>query len=344
MTHLFIDTNILLGFFAYTKDDLDELEKLVTLIHAKKIKLYLTKQVVDEFYRNRESKLAESLLKFRVQIDKGVPNFMQSFDEYRKYTKALAILERAHSALVAKAREHAENRSLLADDLFAKLTAEAEVIDITEEAYLAAIKRKRLGNPPGKNEAIGDELNWELLLSVVEKKCDLHLVSKDGDFSSKLNPALAKSFLMDEWQGHNGGTLRLYSQIGQFFEANFPGADFLLKAEKRDAIERLIYSGNFANTHAAIGEIFPFISFFTKEEAEEVIQGCLANSQVAWIVADPDVDSFLSLMLERFGDSLSDTLRSRLKEALGVAEPEQGEILNAANVVESSELDDDIEL
>ena len=50
--HLFIDTNVC-SDSAYTKDDLNELEKLVTLKYAGEIRLHLTRQVVDEFYRNR---------------------------------------------------------------------------------------------------------------------------------------------------------------------------------------------------------------------------------------------------------------------------------------------------
>lgn len=63
--HLFIDTNILLSFYGSAKDDLDQLDKLVKLIHAKSIKLYLTQQVVDEFKRNRETNLVTSLKDFR---------------------------------------------------------------------------------------------------------------------------------------------------------------------------------------------------------------------------------------------------------------------------------------
>jgi predicted nucleic acid-binding protein len=338
--HLFIDTNILLGFFAYTKDDLDQLEKLVSLIQAESIKLYLTKQVVDEFYRNRESKLAESLSKFRLQTDKGCPSFMQSLEEYKVYMKALAIFEKSHGILLGKAKEHAENRTLLADDLFSKLASEANVIEITDEAYNAAIRRSKLGNPPGKGDSIGDELNWELLLGVVQENSDLHVISKDGDYASKLNPAMAKSFLIDEWAQKNGGQLHLYAQIGQFFEAKFPGEDFLLQAEKRDAIEGLIYSGSFAHTHAAIVVIDAYIPFFTNDEAEEVIQGCLSNSQIAWIVSDTDVQDFLTKMLVKFGDSLSDALRKRLKEALGILEAEPPE--SEEQETEAAPSDDDI--
>ena len=318
--HLFIDTNVLLGFLAYTKDDLDELEKLVTLIDAGAIRLHLSRQVVDEFYRNRESKLAESLAKFKASPDKGCPSFMQSFEEYTKYTKALAIFEKSQSDLINKAKEHAEKRTLLADELFSKLAAAAKVTDISDKAYLSALRRHRLGNPPGKdNVTVGDELNWELLLEAAPESVDLHIVSKDGDFASKLNPAVPKSFLADEWAARIGGKLYLYSQIGQFFEANFLGEDFLLKAEKQDAIENLIGSVNFASTHSAISAMEPYIRFLTKDEANDVISGCLSNSQIRWIVGDPDVYSFLKSIYLKFGESLSESLRPRLEELVGQA-------------------------
>jgi predicted nucleic acid-binding protein len=53
--HLFIDTNIFLSFYAYASDDVEELRKLTKLISTDQLKLYLTEQVRDEFYRNRET-------------------------------------------------------------------------------------------------------------------------------------------------------------------------------------------------------------------------------------------------------------------------------------------------
>ena len=47
---LFLDTNILLGFYSYSKDDLAKLNQLEDLIvDTKDIKLIVTSQQVDEF-------------------------------------------------------------------------------------------------------------------------------------------------------------------------------------------------------------------------------------------------------------------------------------------------------
>src|ERR1019366_701494 len=89
--HLFIDTNAFLSFFAYTKDDVEELKKLASLIKTKQLKLYLTEQVRDEFYRNREKKLHDSIAQFEAGGGSrgGVPRFMIDYPQIADYNKSL---------------------------------------------------------------------------------------------------------------------------------------------------------------------------------------------------------------------------------------------------------------
>jgi hypothetical protein len=211
----------------------------------------------------------------------------------------------------------------LADQLFARIANKASIIPTNEEAYEAAIKRSRLGNPPGKSSSsVGDDLNWELLLANVPDTSDLHVITKDGDYASKLNPTQPKSFLIDEWNKFKSGALHLYEQIGHFFSANYPDEQFSLAIEKLESINALINSGSFASSHSAVALLEPYIPFLNEEEAEEVIQGALSNSQVAWIASDSDVEAFLTKMLSAHGNSLSGTLKQRLIDALGL-EPAQ---------------------
>ncbi len=59
---------------------------------------------------------------------------------------------------------------------FAKKTPETEVI-----LNLARVRKER-GNPPGKKEDyIGDELVWEILLTYCTKD-DISIISVDGDW------------------------------------------------------------------------------------------------------------------------------------------------------------------
>ena len=52
MINLFIDTNVLLSFFHYTSDDLEELLKLDALVGADEITLWVPGQLEQEFGRN----------------------------------------------------------------------------------------------------------------------------------------------------------------------------------------------------------------------------------------------------------------------------------------------------
>ena len=75
-----------------------------------------------------ESKLAESLAKFKASPDKGCRSFMQSLMSTRN-TQRPAIFEKSQSDLINRAKEHAEKSTLLADELFSKLAAAAKVTD-----------------------------------------------------------------------------------------------------------------------------------------------------------------------------------------------------------------------
>jgi hypothetical protein len=316
--HLFIDTNVLLNFFAYSKDDLKQLDKLIKLVHAKTIKLYITQQVVDEFSGNRDAKLAESFTNFKFSSISGTPSFMLGLPEHVAYEKSLNVFEKSHSILTNAAKAAAKNRGLAADKTFSSLLEKAGVISVTDEHYAAANRRHRLGNPPGKNDSLGDQLNWEILLSSVPSGAPLHIVTRDGDYASKLNSLSPNTFLTDEWKKTHDAELLIYEQIGRFFQDNFPNEDFSLDIEKREAIDKLINSGAFTTTHSAIARLSPYLSFLTEEEAEEIVQGSISNSQISWIMGDTDIERFFKNILEEHGDNISPRLKERLEELLGV--------------------------
>ena len=84
MKHVFIDTNVFLNMYKCSSDNIDLLNQLISEIQEGKIKLYLTEQVVDEFYRNREHLINKALedinafedvntnMKREIEIDKCI--------------------------------------------------------------------------------------------------------------------------------------------------------------------------------------------------------------------------------------------------------------------------------
>jgi hypothetical protein len=63
-----------------------------------------------------------------------------------------------------------------------------------------AKKRKEFGNPPGKNKnPLGDQLNWEQILSQFTSKSKLWIISRDSDYGSFYGDrGFLNTFLYDE--------------------------------------------------------------------------------------------------------------------------------------------------
>ena len=91
--NLFIDTNVLLSFYHLASDDLEELRKLSVLIDKDKIKLLLPRQVVNEFRRNRENKIADALKGLKGQnLKLQFPQICKDYPEYKDLRRQQAIM------------------------------------------------------------------------------------------------------------------------------------------------------------------------------------------------------------------------------------------------------------
>jgi hypothetical protein len=113
------------------------------------------------------------------------------------------------------------------------------------------------------------------------------------------------------------GYIHLYEQLSQFFKNNFPSESFSLEIEKREAIDALLKSGNFARTHSAVALLESYVDFLTDAEAEEIIHSSLENNQVVLIMSDADVKNFFNHLIMKHGDSITAAVKDRLQAALG---------------------------
>jgi predicted nucleic acid-binding protein len=295
--YLFIDTNIFLSFYAYTSDDVEELRKLSSLIKTGQLKLFLTEQVKDEFYRNREDKLKESIREFgKASVSDSIPRFMEKYSSINNYRKARNALLKAKDDAITQAQKEAAEGAMAADTLFRELVDAAGVVKVTAKVYEAATRRMALGNPPGKQGSLGDRINWEILLAHAPQGADLHIVSRDGDFASPLLPA-PNSFLLDEWSNKTNGILHLHDQLKPLLKKHFPHIKLAIDAERRAAVEKLTMSGNFATTHAAVDGLTPLVGVLTSEDIHELVEAATSNSQITWILGDEDVHNLYSKLL-----------------------------------------------
>jgi predicted nucleic acid-binding protein len=314
--NLFIDTNVFLSFFHLSNDDLNELHKLTGLLENKSITLWLTEQVCDEFFRNRENKISEAVKKLSEQRSK--PQFPQICKDYEEYP-AIRELQKSYdqklSALIAKINKDISERTLKADQQIAELFSKAAIINNTEALVSKARLRMDIGNPPGKNGSLGDAINWEALLENVPKQQKLYLIADDKDYFSILDEDKPKDFLRDEWSRRKDADVIFYRRISQFFKVHHPEIKLASELEKEIAIRGLAESRSFAETHSAISKISRYLEF-SKSQASEIAQVALSNSQVNWIICDPDVFDFYSVFLQNCSACLESGLREQLAKEL----------------------------
>src|SRR4051794_15325601 len=120
--NLFIDTNVFLAFYHFSKDDLEELKKLVALVKGKGVDLYLPAQVRDEFFRNREVKIADAMKRLReTKFKFAFPQFAKTYESYEALRKLLQKADKAHSELIDTLTGDALSMDLHADDVIDSL-------------------------------------------------------------------------------------------------------------------------------------------------------------------------------------------------------------------------------
>lgn len=291
--HVFIDTNILLNFFHFSKDELDALNNVFASHEHGAAKVHLTKQVCDEFRRNRENKIKDALKRFKeVSYAAQLPSFMKDYAEYNSIRKLSAELQQLTKSIMEKVEADITARQLLADKLIEGIFNRPDILETTQELYVTASMRMAIGNPPGKKNSIGDAINWSVLLQAVPNQEDLHVISEDGDYYSCINEDVAHPFLKDEWKKTKDSSLFVYRTLSAFMKANFDGVAFSFDKTKDGLIDDLNSSGSFAMTHQLVGKLEAY-SYFSLKEVERILAAAVGNSQFGWVATDCDVSDFL---------------------------------------------------
>ncbi len=315
--NLFIDTNIFLEFYRLSGEDIEELKKLTKLLEDGTISLFYTEQLEKEIIRNRDSIVNDSISLFKkVNFKISTPAFCKLFAEFEEIQSLLKSANIKHSELIAKVTDKIETNELQADTLIKDLLNRAEQIEFTDPIYYSALKRFRVGNPPGKKKVtIGDEINWESLLAGIPNNEELYFISGDGDFSSPINDKILHSFLSNEWKKEKSSEIHFFRSLNEFLKTKFPNIRIATDIEVNKLIERLTICGSFSNTHSIIANLNQYESF-SKSQAEQLILAAETNSQVGWILGDDDILHFYQHLLERHKDLIDQALREILEKML----------------------------
>ena len=291
--HVFIDTNILLNFFHFTKEDIEALSNIFASHKHGAATVHLTEQVRDEFSRNRENKIKDALRRFKeVKFAVQLPAFMKQYEEYEQIRQKSAELQELAKAISQKVDSDVIESGLLTDTLIKDIFAKSELIPTTAELFAKAQMRVALGNPPGKNGSMGDSVNWIALFHAVPDGENLHVISEDGDFYSTLDENRPHPFLRDEWRTKKHADLFIYRTLSLFLKEHFDGVAFAYDKGKDALIEDLAGCGSFAGTHHLISELEQF-SYFSLKEVQRIVSAAVSNDQFGWIINDADVYAFL---------------------------------------------------
>ena len=196
---IFIDTNIFLSFYQLSRNDLEQLKKLVPLLKHGQNQLILTDQVVDEFYRNRERVIAQTLAELR----KGwslveLPSICRQFSDCEALESSVKEASKHRNRLLNSLNDAIRENALTADLLIREVFDRGTACPATVEITARANQRMLRGSPPGKGKSLGDAINWESLLVSVPQGEDLHLLSADGDYASDLDSSHLSQFLNRE--------------------------------------------------------------------------------------------------------------------------------------------------
>lgn len=292
---VFIDTNILLQLYQLSGPDLDELKKVIKLIKNNKLALLVSKQVEDEFWRNREDVIRDALKSFKeTKAIAKIPNLVRTHTKYADLKTAINTVNDLVCQLEKEVSQEITENKLKADELIAQLFSDAKPDPISPDIIEKAKMRIAVGNPPGKNGSIGDAINWEWLLTKDRDFLgeELVFISADTDFESNLHKGAPKEFLLREWRATNPSCdLALYKTLPEFLKDRFPEILISDEVDKILAIEKLEGSSAFATTHAAIAQLNTY-GDFSDSDVIRILKAYTDNAQISWILGDADVLEF----------------------------------------------------
>jgi predicted nucleic acid-binding protein len=290
---LFIDTNILLSFYSLNQDDLSELNKIIDAIEQQRITLLLTDQIINEFYRNREQRIDGAIKSFRTQtFNTQFPQLCEDYPEIDTLREALKRHEQAHAALATRILVDIKAKTLKADRIIQSLFSLGKKLSPDVTTVERAKLRMSVGNPPGKNNSLGDAINWESLLKETPTGEDLYFITGDKDYCSALNDDEFSDFLLTEWDAQKQTKIYFYKRLSSFCKEQFPEITLATARDKDFLIRDLVNSQSISNTQIAIAKL-SYYSEFTAAQVNAIVGAAISNRQVGWSIEDDRVKNFL---------------------------------------------------
>lgn len=193
MPSIFVDANILLGFWSLSEGRVPS-ELLSPLVDLKE-NLLITQQVADEVLRNK--------LRVFLKTSSVAPAFSPQFPDHFTRDRNVVLLNSELKSLTDTAKKARSEWELIRDKIAAEISSNtdqaSEMLNNllrsaaapSQKQLDAARERRERGNPPGKRaDPLGDQISWEQFLAAVEGEPSVWIITKDSDFADRLDRRL----------------------------------------------------------------------------------------------------------------------------------------------------------
>jgi hypothetical protein len=205
---LFIDANKYLDLYRT-----DTGQFMLAALSKQTDHIFVTRKVVDEVKRNKINETARFLTKHFRDVPKvqtyKVPDQLfgasetqsasirgQMTEISQKITQVNRDLRALAADIMKKVSQSADEVSTALAPIFAKAVCPSE------DHLQKAKERKLRGDPPGKaTDPVGDQLNWEQILSRFVGKTKLWIITRDSDYGAMYEgKGFLNQFLYEELQ------------------------------------------------------------------------------------------------------------------------------------------------
>lgn len=311
MKNLFLDSNIWLSLYHFSKNDLKQFSKLQDHLGTN-IKLWIPQQVVDEVFRNRDAKIKDALSLFEKWKTPQLPNFCQGYEECKTFLECSDELEQYHKEWMKKISEDIHAQTLPADKVIQEWFASVDIIPCPPEIITEATLRYNRGNPPGKDNKFGDAINWECLMANIPPNEDLYIVTADSDYQSTVDKSSFNLFLQREWKEKKKSAIHYYPDLVSFLNEHTADIHLQDQRNKEELIRGLKLSPSYATTHAIIAQAWKY-SDWSSEQIENLCEAAVHNTQIWDIICDPDIKGFYQRCLSSTSEETENIQKMRFK-------------------------------
>jgi hypothetical protein len=296
--NLFLDSNIWLSFYFYSREEIEAFWKLADLMEEGWVTLFLPQQVRDEVRRNRDRVVANALEPLTaVETTLEIPRLGEEHEEAEALRRALLEYRQARARLLDRILEDYGRRDLPADRFIDRLFGAARPVPVTDDVLARARARYDLGNPPGKEGSYGDAVNWECLLAAVPDGEDLFFITRDSDFYSRTSRDDFSPFLDAEWAERKRSRILFFNRLSAFCCDQLPHFRFATDVEKDLLVSELVESPSFVVTRRTLSRLAR-VPKLSDAQVEAVVDAALANPQIHWIARYPEVGGPLLRLVE----------------------------------------------